>query len=249
MGAQGKHAREAPQGEGVLQGEGTLQSEGVAHPQPRPLGTLRSEGVPEDDSVPQGKSMSQSESAPQSKGRRILRECVEILGIIVVAVILTTLLKAFVIDQYEIPTGSMEPTIEIGDRLFAEKVSYHFTTPTPGDIVTFNDPIEGGRVLIKRCIAVGGQTVDLIDGRVVVDGKALDEPYTHGKPSIALDQMVGVHFQYPYTVPEGSIWVMGDNRTNSLDSRYFGVVSQDELIGRALFRFLPLNRFGAIDEE
>jgi signal peptidase I len=192
---------------------------------------------------------SRGESAPQSKARRVLRECVEILVIIVIAVILTSLLKAFVIDQYEIPTGSMEPTIEIGDRLFAEKVSYHFTEPKPGDIVTFNDPIEGGRVLIKRCVAVGGQTVDLIDGRVVVDGEALDESYTHGKPSVPLDQMAGVHFQYPYTVPEGSIWVMGDNRTNSLDSRYFGVVSQDELIGRALFRFLPLNRFGAIDEK
>jgi signal peptidase I len=234
----------------MLQGEGTLQNESVPGGDSSPLGesggsahdswrSMKSRG----DGAPQG------EGASPSKARRVLRECIEILVIIVIAVILTSLLKAFVIDQYEIPTGSMEPTIEIGDRLFAEKVSYHFTEPNPGDIVTFNDPIEGGRVLIKRCIAVGGQTVDLVDGKVVVDGEALDEPYTHGKMSAPLDQMVGVHFQYPYTVPEGSIWVMGDNRTNSLDSRYFGVVSQKELIGRALFRFLPLDRFGAIDQE
>jgi signal peptidase I len=96
---------------------------------------------------------------------------------------------------------------------------------------------------------VGGQTVDLVDGKVVVDGKVLDEPYTRGKPSFPLDQMAGVHFGYPYTVPEGSVWVMGDNRTSSLDSRHFGVVPQEDLIGKALFRFLPLDRFGALDQR
>jgi signal peptidase I len=198
--------------------------------------------------VVQDVSSSHQPSSRERSGRRVFREVLEILGIIVAAVLLTTLLKIFVVDQYEIPTGSMEPTIEIGDRLFAEKVSYYFAEPKPGDIITFNDPIEGGRVLIKRCIAVGGQTVDLVDGKVVVDGVALDEPYTHGEPSLPLEQMAGVHFGYPYTVPTGSVWVMGDNRTNSLDSRYFGVVPQKELIGRALFRFLPLDRFGAIDK-
>jgi signal peptidase I len=181
------------------------------------------------------------------KDRRILREVIEILTVIVAAVIITTLLRTFVISQYEIPTGSMVPTIEIGDRLFAEKVSYYFAEPRRGDIVTFNDPIEEGRVLIKRCIATGGEVVNLKDGKVVVDGLVLDEPYTHDKLSLPLDQMAGVHITYPYTVPEGSIWVMGDNRTNSLDSRYFGPISQKDVTGKALFRFLPFDRFGAID--
>jgi signal peptidase I len=179
--------------------------------------------------------------------RRVLHEIIEILIVIAAAVIITVLLRTFVISQYEIPSGSMEPTIEIGDRLFAEKVSYYFAEPSRGDIVTFDDPIEEGRVLIKRCIAVGGQVVDLKDGKVVVDGLALDEPYVYGKPSVPLDQMTGVRFQYPYTVPEGSIWVMGDNRTNSLDSRYFGPISEKDITGKALFRFLPFDRFGAID--
>lgn len=182
-----------------------------------------------------------------SRKSKILRELVEFLIVIVAAVVITTVLRAFVIDQYKIPSGSMEPTIEIGDRLFAEKVTYRFGQPMPGDIVTFDDPIEAGRVLIKRCIAVEGQTVDLIDGKVVVDGIALDEPYTQGKPSSPLDTMTGVTLSYPFTIPADSIWVMGDNRTNSLDSRYFGPIPDDKLIGRALFRSLPLDRFGAIE--
>ena len=178
--------------------------------------------------------------------RRVLFEIIQILVIITVAVFITMFLRAYVLDNYEIPTGSMEPTIEINDRVFAEKVSYRFGSPAPGDIVTFSDPIVAGRVLIKRCIAVGGQTVDLVNGKVVVDGVALDEPYTQGKQSAPLDQMSGVHFDYPYRVPEGMIWVMGDNRTNSLDSRYFGPIAEEDLIGKALFRFLPLDRFGLI---
>ncbi|MDR2586878.1 MAG: signal peptidase I [Coriobacteriales bacterium] len=190
-------------------------------------------------------------AAERSPGQRILREIGELLIIIVAAIIITTLLRIFVIDQYEIPTGSMEPTIEINDRLFAEKLSYRFAEPTPGDIVTFHDPTRknGGldRVLIKRCIAVSGQTVDLVNGAVVVDGVSLNEPYTHGQPSNPLNPMSGVEIDYPYTVPEGSIWVMGDNRMDSSDSRYFGPITRDELIGRALFRIWPLDRFGAIN--
>ena len=180
--------------------------------------------------------------------RNFRREIIELLLIILAAFILTGLLRTFVMDNYQIPTGSMEPTIEINDRVFAEKITYRFSTPKPGDIVTFHDPIVEGRVLIKRCIAVGGQTVDLIDGKVVVNGVVLNEDvYTHGLPSNPLTQMKGVSFDYPFVVPEGTIWVMGDNRTNSLDSRYFGPISEDELIGRALFRFLPLSRFGPIE--
>jgi signal peptidase I len=181
------------------------------------------------------------------KSPRILREIIELLIIIALAVVITTLLRIFVINQYEIPSGSMESTIEIGDRLFVEKVSYYFAGPERGDIVTFDDPIEDGRVLIKRCIAVGGQTVDLRSGKVVVDGIIIDEPYTLDKPSLPLEPMRDVRIEYPYTVPQGSIWVMGDNRTNSLDSRYFGPVSEEDITGKALFRFLPLDRFGAIE--
>ena len=102
-------------------------------------------------------------------------------------------------------------------------------------------------MLIKRCIAVGGQTVDLVDGRVVVDGVALDEPYTRGLPSEPLKTALGVEVSYPYTVPAGHLWVMGDNRTNSNDSRYFGAIDEDTLTGRAALVYWPFSNFGLLD--
>ena len=101
--------------------------------------------------------------------------------------------------------------------------------------------------LIKRCIATGGQTVDLVDGRVVVDGVALDEPYTRGLPSEPLKTALGVEVSYPYTVPAGHLWVMGDNRTNSNDSRYFGAIDEDTLTGRAALVYWPFSNFGLLD--
>jgi len=178
--------------------------------------------------------------------RSLFRDVMEFAIIILTAVIITMLLRTFVIDNYEIPTGSMKPTIEINDRIFAEKLSYRFAAPTPGDIVTFNDPIKVERVLIKRCIAVGGQTINIVNGKVIVDGVTLDEPYTHGKQTLPLGTHDGLEITYPYLIPEGMVWVMGDNRTDSLDSRFFGPIPEDELIGKALFRFFPLDRFGLI---
>ena len=127
-----------------------------------------------------------------------------------------------------------------GDMVFSEKISYYLRDPEPGDIVTFQDPEIPGRVLIKRCIAVGGQTVDLVDGRVVVDGVALDEPYTRGLPSEPLKTALGVEVSYPYTVPAGHLWVMGDNRTNSNDSRYFGAVARSSVTARGVAVIWPL---------
>ncbi len=155
-------------------------------------------------------------------------------------------LRSFVIAPYQIPSGSMETTIMISDKLFSEKVSYYFRSPEPGEIVTFDDPEVEGRTLIKRCIAVGGQTVDLIDGAVYVDGQRLEEPYTNGLASHPLSTAAGVEIAYPYTVPQGYIWVMGDNRTNSADSRYFGPVNQEAVTGHACFIYWPLNRIGVL---
>ncbi len=171
-----------------------------------------------------------------------LRLVIETLLIIVVAVGLATLFTRFVMQPYEIPSGSMEQTIEIGDRVFSEKLSYAFGEPAQGDIITFEDPSDPERVLIKRVIATGGQTVDLRDGAVYVDGVRLDEPYTQGKPSNDLNSGI----QYPYVVPEGYVWVMGDNRTNSADSRAFGAINTEDITGRAVFRYWPLDRIGTL---
>lgn len=171
----------------------------------------------------------------------LLRWLGELVLMVALAFVLATGIRTFIVQPYVVPTGSMIPTIEIGDRVIANKFVYRFEQPKPGDIVVLDDPTGSVPTLIKRVIAVGGQTVDLVDGKVVVDGVPLDEPYTHGLPSEP--QTVAL----PYTVPAGSVWVMGDYRTNSQDSRYFGAVPLKEVRGKAVFRFWPPDRIGPLD--
>ena len=164
------------------------------------------------------------------------------------AVILITIgLRVFAYSPFEIPTGSMEDTIMPGDMIFSEKISYYFREPEAGDIVTFDDPEVAGRTLIKRIIATEGQTVDLIDGKVYVSGVPLDEPYTSGRESYPLSRTApDADITYPYTVPEGHVWVMGDNRTASQDSRYFGAIPVSSISGRAAVVYWPISDIGAL---
>lgn len=156
-------------------------------------------------------------------------------------------LRTFVFQAYEIPSGSMESTIDTGDLVFSEKVSYYLSGPKRGDIVTFADPEIPSRTLIKRVIAAEGQTVNLVDGEVYVDGVKLDEPYTQGKPSYPLHNSSGTDITYPYTVPSGEVWVMGDNRTNSQDSRFFGSVPVDSITGKAVFTYWPIDHISLLE--
>lgn len=175
--------------------------------------------------------------------RALLQFVLALIAIFAVAF----LLRTFVFQSYEIPSGSMEDTIQPGDLVFAEKISYYTGEPEQGDIVTFDDPEIASRTLIKRVVATGGQTVDLKDGFVYVDGKKLDETYTEGKPSYPLDSAKDANVVYPYRVPVGHIWVMGDNRTSSQDSRYFGSVPISSVQGRAVFRYWPLSSIGLLE--
>ena len=166
-----------------------------------------------------------------------LKGAIEWVLIIVCAVAVALVFRMFVAEVYIEPSGSMLETIQEGDRLVGEKVSYHFRDPEAGEVVTFDDPLQPGTTLIKRVIATGGQTVELKDGKVYVDGTPRAESYTLGKPSEPLQTPYDI--TYPYTVPDGCVWVMGDNRTNSKDSRYFGAVPVDSVSSRATFIFWP----------
>ena len=186
--------------------------------------------------------MDAGQHADETSSRSTLRSWLSVVIMVAVVALITIGLRTFVFVPYEIPSGSMEETIMTGDMIFSEKVSYYFRQPARGDIVTFNDPEVAGRTLIKRVIATGGQTVDLQDGKVVVDGVPLDEPYTLGKESNPLAHTASdVSITYPYTIPQGSLWVMGDNRTASQDSRYFGPISADSVTGRAAMIYWPLS--------
>lgn len=167
----------------------------------------------------------------------------------ITTVVIVVLMRVFVLDAYRIPSGSMLETIQLDDLLFGEKVSYYFRKPSAGEVITFDDPEDRSVTLIKRVIATEGQTVDLVGGRVYVDGEALDEPYVEDKPTEALERWspgLDGPVSYPYTVPEGHLWVMGDNRTNSLDSRYFGAIDASTVQAHAILIFWPFADFGTL---
>jgi len=163
---------------------------------------------------------------------------------VLVAVVLAAAVRYYLIEPYRIPTGSMLPTIQLNDMVLANKLVYKVGgQPKRGDIVVFKDPTGSYPQLIKRVVATGGQTVNLVDGAVYVDGQQLSEPYTHDKPSSPLP---GSPIQFPLTVPQGDIWVMGDNRTNSADSRAFGPIPVNSIYGRAWWTYWPISHFGAL---
>lgn len=184
----------------------------------------------------------------EGKGHRI-PGWLEFVLCVVAGLLVALVIRRYVAEVYIVPSGSMLETIQEGDRLIGEKVSIKTSSVSAGQIVTFTDPDDPSTTLVKRVIATGGQTVDLVDGKVYVDGRALDEPYTLGKPSYPLDQhstSLQEAISYPYTVPEGYVWVMGDNRTNSLDSRYFGAVSEDSITSHVVCVVWPPSDIGAL---
>ncbi len=179
----------------------------------------------------------------------IVRSLFEWIAIFALVFAFFMFIRVFVIEPYRVPTGSMEPTIEVGDQVLAQKVTINLGLGVEqGDIVVFKNPdsTSDHDILVKRVIATEGQTVEFIDGVVYVDGTALDESYTQGSTYPLASQASGVSVGYPYTVPEGYVWVMGDNRENSADSRYFGAVSEDDLIAVVVFRYWPLTRIGGV---
>lgn len=169
-----------------------------------------------------------------------------VLAIAVVAVILV---RMYVVEPYIIPSESMDPTIEIGDMILGEKLSLKSEEPKRGDIVFFKnpDPDSGHGVLVKRVVAVGGQTVDLKYGKVYIDGVEEKGGHAHGMSMPLEERYLETDVSFPYTVPEGYIWVMGDNRENSLDSRSFGAIPIDTVYAESWIRYWPFNRIGTVE--
>lgn len=166
-------------------------------------------------------------------------------------------IRTFVAEARYIPSGSMLPTLQINDRLFVDKVSYHLRDPQRGDIIVFNPTdsllAENFRdAFIKRVVALPGETVEIKNGQVFVNGQALPEQYLPQEQQTFLDGACGPGVQPflngPTTVPTDSYLALGDNRDNSLDGRCWGFVPRDRIIGRAIFRFWPLDQVGPISE-
>lgn len=169
---------------------------------------------------------------------------VETALLVLLAVVLAQGIKTFIVQPFVVPSGSMLPTIQLGDRVLANKFIYRFIRePKQGDIVVFDNPDRSdptAKIFIKRVIATEGQTVDIRDDKVYVDGKQLNEPYTYGKPT----QLGSV--KMPVKIPEGEVWLMGDNRPGSGDARFFGPRPVTTVHGKAFWIYWPPARFGPL---
>ena len=167
---------------------------------------------------------------------------IEIIKTLATASVLAFGIRTFVAEARYIPSSSMEPTLEINDRLIIEKISYRLRSPQRGDVVVFSPPKtlqqQGFKVaFIKRVIGLPGDKVEVKGGKVYVNDQALRENYIEEAPE----------YKYgPAKVPEGEYLVLGDNRNNSSDSHVWGFVPRKNLIGRAGIRFWPPNRLGGL---
>ncbi len=191
-----------------------------------------------------------SESPPRSASQQV-RSMIEWIAVAVGALSVALLIKAFLLQAFFIPSGSMFETLQINDRVLVNKLSYRLHDIHRGDIVVFEKPpLASGEIndLIKRVIALPGETLTLRDGDVYVDGLKLDEPYVLGKPSVPERDLIPNCDNPPApdrcTVPPGFVFVMGDNRTGSSDSRTFGPIEESSVVGRAFLKVWPIGDLG-----
>lgn len=197
----------------------------------------------------------------------------EVVITVAAALILAWGMQAFLVKPYRIPSGSMENTLRCSDRVLVDRVSYRFSDPDRGDIIVFQPPayvdgkgrvdidalyeadedqLEAGTIphgeqtpaetnFIKRIVGMPGETVEIRDGTTFINGEELKEPYLHpNKPE---------RDQGPFIVPDGTYFMMGDNRNNSHDSRWWGPLPEDYVIGKAFMIYWPMGNFGTIPEE
>jgi signal peptidase I len=200
-----------------------------------------------------------------SGSKSVFREYFEA---IVIAILLALFIRTFVVQAFKIPSGSMLPTLQIGDHLLVNKFIYGIKVPfsgkmvvpfkkiARGDVVVFRFPKDRSVDYIKRVIGIPGDTVEIKNKQVFVNGEPVSDPHAHISSSAILDKKVSPRDNFgPVLVPEGRIFVMGDNRDNSYDSRFWGFVDQKDVLGKAFILYwswdikeplLSIDRFASI---
>lgn len=168
------------------------------------------------------------------------------IQLVTIALVVALLIRMFIAEPRYIPSDSMAPTLEVGDRLVVEKVSYYFRPPTAGEIIVFDPPPQlqsqgysVGQAFIKRIIGEPGHVIAIRDGVVFLDGQPVQEDYIAEPPRYELR---------PVKIPDGVFFVMGDNRNNSNDSHVWGFLPRENVIGHAILRFWPPQRIDRIQQ-
>lgn len=176
---------------------------------------------------------------------------------IIIAVILALLIRTFVVQAFKIPSGSMIPTFKVGDRIFVNKFLYGakipFTNmnlpavrePRRGDIIVFISPEDPKKDFVKRLIATGGETVEIKDGKILINGQVVNDPSSIRSVYYYNDGDYGREGQ-AVRVPDNSYFVLGDNSSSSKDSRYWGFVQRKSILGKAVLIYWPLHRMKTI---
>lgn len=205
------------------------------------------------DSQPDTQPDTDLEAGADAAAPKKRKRSLELVETVVAAFLLAILIRATVAEARFIPSGSMLPTLQIGDRLIVEKISYYFTDPARGDIMVFYPPNPAHPVLstqerflrwlgftaehayIKRVVGLPGETLEVKNGVVLINHQPLTEDYIQAPPFDDFE---------PITIPADHYFMMGDNRNNSRDSRFWGTLPEAQIIGRTALRFWPLTRFG-----
>ena len=183
-----------------------------------------------------------AEADPGAEGAFSWRAIVEIVQALALAVVISVVLNLFVVQVTEVRQRSMEPTLLQSDRVLVSKIDYRLGDPAPGDIVVFNPTLDTQIPYVKRVVAVGGDVVDLRDGVLYVNDVAVDGVDVRGATQPQSPQL-----RYPYTVPAGQFFALGDNRAHSSDSRSFGPQPYESIIGKVILRFWPPDRLRFFD--
>jgi signal peptidase I len=179
---------------------------------------------------------------------------IEYIEAIAIAILLALLIRTFIIQAFKIPSGSMLPTLQIGDHLLVNKFSYGVKNPfsgnvlipwgqpRQGDVVVFRFPQDRSVDYIKRVVGVSGDTIVIKNKKVFINDKAIEEIHAHYTSNSIMPAAVGPRDNFgPVKVPEGKIFVMGDNRDNSYDSRFWGFVEQRDVLGKAFMIYWSWN--------
>jgi signal peptidase I len=190
---------------------------------------------PEIQEPQEGSPAAQTPSTPLH--RMLWLWLVELSETVLPAIVIAVLINLFLAQATRVYGHSMEPNLHTDQRLVVEKVSYRLHGPRRGDVVVLRMPERGPELLIKRVIAVAGETIEIKGGTVFIDGQPLVEPY--------LGHETGGTYG-PLSVPEGQVFVMGDNRGASNDSRVFGPVSTERIVGRAWVSYWPFSALGMV---